>query len=92
MAKAEDGTGLEMSPAVWREIEDILIQTSATSGVCLIIDYGADFSFSNTLRGIKGHKFVNDDTILKRPGEVDLSVNVNFADLAAITKHHTNCK
>ncbi|KAG8342778.1 hypothetical protein TRVL_06395 [Trypanosoma vivax] len=45
---------------------------------CLIIDYGKDDHMQSTLRGIRGHKFV--DPLLS-PGEVDLSSWVSFKQL-----------
>jgi NADH dehydrogenase [ubiquinone] 1 alpha subcomplex assembly factor 7 len=44
----------------------------------LIVDYGKDEHMKDTLRGIRGHKFVNP---LLSPGEVDLSAWVNFWQL-----------
>lgn len=45
---------------------------------CLIIDYGKDEHMEDTLRGIRGHKFV--DPLLS-PGDVDLSAWVSFKQL-----------
>ncbi|EKF26916.1 hypothetical protein MOQ_009384 [Trypanosoma cruzi marinkellei] len=45
---------------------------------CLIIDYGKDEHMHSTLRGIRGHRFV--DPLLS-PGEVDLSSWVSFKQL-----------
>jgi len=47
-------------------------------GACLIIDYGKDEYMSDTVRGIRGHKFVNP---LLSPGDVDLSAWVSFKQL-----------
>lgn len=44
----------------------------------LIIDYGKDEHMSDTLRGIRGHKFV--DPLLS-PGDIDLSAWVSFKQL-----------
>jgi NADH dehydrogenase [ubiquinone] 1 alpha subcomplex assembly factor 7 len=44
----------------------------------LIIDYGKDEHMKDTLRGIRGHKFVNP---LISPGDVDLSAWVSFKQL-----------
>ena len=44
----------------------------------LAIDYGKDEHMSDTLRGIRGHKFVNP---LMSPGDVDLSAWVAFNQL-----------
>jgi NADH dehydrogenase [ubiquinone] 1 alpha subcomplex assembly factor 7 len=50
----------------------------AGKAACLIIDYGKDEHMSNTLRGIRGHKFVNP---LLSPGDIDLSAWVSFKQL-----------
>ena len=50
----------------------------AHKGACLIIDYGKDETMASTLRGIRGHKFV--DPLLS-PGDVDLSAWVSFSQL-----------
>ncbi|CAJ0755557.1 4556_t:CDS:2 [Entrophospora sp. SA101] len=44
-------------------------------GAALLIDYGQDFIQGDTLRAIRNHKFINP---MSSPGEVDLSVDVNF--------------
>lgn len=36
----------------------------------LIVDYGHDHGFGDSLRGIKQHKYV--DSVFEGPGEVDL--------------------
>eukprot|EP00388_Colpodella_angusta_P005648 GDKJ01017339.1.p1 GENE.GDKJ01017339.1~~GDKJ01017339.1.p1 ORF type:complete len:172 (-),score=12.73 GDKJ01017339.1:70-543(-) len=50
----------------------------SNKAACLIIDYGKDEHMENTLRGIRGHKFV--DPLLS-PGDVDLSAWVSFKQL-----------
>ena len=51
---------------------------TAGKGAALLIDYGKDEHMSSTLRGIRGHKFV--DPLLS-PGDVDLSAWVSFKQL-----------
>ena len=48
---------------------------SQKSGAALIVDYGSDTIPINTLRGIRKHEFVSP---LESPGDVDLSVDVDF--------------
>lgn len=48
-------------------------------GAALIIDYGSNGPSSDSLRGIKDHKFCHP---LMEPGQVDLSVDVDFSYLA----------
>lgn len=50
----------------------------AQKAACLIIDYGKDENMKHTLRGIRGHRFV--DPLLS-PGDVDLSCWVSFKQL-----------
>lgn len=61
------------------EMSDIV--KSSDIGAGLVIDYGTTTIPINTLRGIKDHKFVNP---LSEPGEVDLSIDVDFGALAEI--------
>lgn len=63
------------------EMSDIVKSSDIGGG--LIIDYGTTTIPINTLRGIKEHKFVNP---LGEPGEVDLSIDVDFGALAGILK------
>eukprot|EP00759_Apiculatamorpha_spiralis_P057361 PhF_6_TR8619/c1_g1_i1/m.13444/K18164/NDUFAF7; NADH dehydrogenase [ubiquinone] 1 alpha subcomplex assembly factor 7 len=50
----------------------------AGTGAALIIDYGKDEHMMDTVRGIRGHKYV--DPLLS-PGDVDLSAWVSFKQL-----------
>jgi NADH dehydrogenase [ubiquinone] 1 alpha subcomplex assembly factor 7 len=61
--------------AIIQQISEIL---STRSGACLIIDYGQEKKTKYTLRGIYKHKFVN---VLEKPGEVDLSVDVDWDEI-----------
>lgn len=67
------------SHAYMYEMSDIV--KSSDIGAGLVIDYGTTTIPINTLRGIKDHKFVNP---LAEPGEVDLSIDVDFGALAEI--------
>ena len=55
-----------------------------TKGHGLVVDYGENQALSDSLWGIKNHKYVDMDTILHKPGEVDLSCYVNFQSLSHI--------
>jgi NADH dehydrogenase [ubiquinone] 1 alpha subcomplex assembly factor 7 len=59
---------------------EILMKRMVDAGkaACLIIDYGKDEHMKDTLRGIRGHKFVNP---LLAPGDIDLSAWVSFKQL-----------
>lgn len=68
---------IEISPEAFILAQEMskLIST-ASSGACLLIDYGpADRIPIDSLRGIKAHKMVSPFLL---PGEVDLSADVDF--------------
>ena len=50
------------------------------NGAFLVMDYGENQGFSDSVRAIRNHKFVKN--ILDFPGEVDLSAYVNFLSLS----------
>ena len=56
----------------------------------LIIDYGEEAAFSNSLRGILKQRIYKDDDILKYSGECDLSAYVNFQMLKNVIKNFRN--
>ena len=47
-------------------------------GAVLVIDYGEDHAFSDSVRAIRRHKYLSKQDLLDYPGEADLSVYVNF--------------
>ena len=73
-----------MSAAAAALIQDITRRIGTTSGACLIIDYGNNAPAGDTLRGIKEHRFVHP---LSEPGDVDLSVDVDFSLLCRIAEN-----
>jgi NADH dehydrogenase [ubiquinone] 1 alpha subcomplex assembly factor 7 len=56
------------------------------NGAALIIDYGENHAFKDSVRAIRKHKFVEEDLLLEFPGEVDLSAYVNFLSLSHAAK------
>ncbi|KAJ3829700.1 S-adenosyl-L-methionine-dependent methyltransferase [Lentinula raphanica] len=80
------GSDLEVSPTSFRlarKVGELLskrpTETGLSLGGCgLIIDYGGDHAFGNSRRGFKNHQVVD---IFHRPGECDLTANVDFAYL-----------
>ncbi|KAJ3714122.1 S-adenosyl-L-methionine-dependent methyltransferase [Lentinula raphanica] len=80
------GSDLEVSPTSFRlarKVGKLLSKrptpTGSSLGGCgLIIDYGGDHAFGNSRRGFKNHQVVD---IFHRPGECDLTANVDFAYL-----------
>ncbi|GME94877.1 unnamed protein product [Ambrosiozyma monospora] len=76
------GSRIEICPESHKFISQIAqILSSAPVGAGLIIDYGTTTIPINTLRGIKNHKFVDP---LTEPGEIDLSIDVDFTDLSML--------
>ncbi|KAK2460941.1 hypothetical protein APHAL10511_007411 [Amanita phalloides] len=76
------GSTIEVSPLsfkIARKIGAILAShgDSASSGGCaLVIDYGGDKVYGDSFRAFKDHRIVD---VFHRPGECDLTANVDFA-------------
>jgi len=81
--KAEVGAVYETSPASIALVEEISRTIAAQGGAALIVDYGHDGGFGDTLQAVAQHKYAS---ILDAPGEADLSAHVDFAALAAGAK------
>lgn len=64
-----------------------LLSSSPCGGVALLIDYGDSAPTRPSVRGIRAHQFVS---MLDAPGDVDLSADVNFGDIAAIARMDTS--
>ncbi|KAG2110250.1 S-adenosyl-L-methionine-dependent methyltransferase [Suillus discolor] len=71
------GTRIEVSRASMNQARGIgkLINTKG-GGSALVVDYGADRAFGDSLRAFKKHKIVD---IFCSPGECDVTTNVDFA-------------
>ncbi|QPG74369.1 hypothetical protein FOA43_001696 [Brettanomyces nanus] len=69
------------------EMADVVKQGDIGAG--LIIDYGKMTTPIETLRGIRHHKFVDP---LTRPGEVDLSADVDFGKLISLLRDQKDMK
>jgi NADH dehydrogenase [ubiquinone] 1 alpha subcomplex assembly factor 7 len=80
---AEDGAVYETSPASIALAEEISRTISARGGAALIVDYGHDGGFGDTLQAVANHKYAG---VLDAPGDADLSTHVDFAALAAAAK------
>lgn len=69
-------------------IMELVNNNGKGQGAALIIDYGlAEEVPLNSLRGIYKHKFVSP---FYRPGEVDLSIDVDFGNLKLLAQPHVN--
>ncbi|KAF9478849.1 DUF185-domain-containing protein [Pholiota conissans] len=81
------GSTLEVSPTsfrIARKVGELLATGSAEEelsigGAGLIIDYGANHAFDNSLRAFQNHKIVDP---FHAPGTADLTANVDFAYLS----------
>ncbi|CAH1765813.1 10323_t:CDS:2, partial [Entrophospora sp. SA101] len=74
--KFKIGDKIEISPESFKTAKQISKYIGHNKGgAALLIDYGQDFIQGDTLRAIRNHKFINP---MSSPGEVDLSVDVNF--------------
>ncbi|KAI0687721.1 S-adenosyl-L-methionine-dependent methyltransferase [Cytidiella melzeri] len=79
------GSRLEVAPVSFKIARRIgeLLHSPANSedgaaGCALIVDYGGEKSYGNSFRAFKDHKIVD---VFHRPGECDLTTNVDFAYL-----------
>jgi len=74
-----------VSPAARGFVEEVAKRLTEVGGAALLVDYGDEVAPQDSLRGIKAHRFVHP---LHAPGEVDLSVDVDFGALrrAALAK------
>jgi len=74
------GARIEVSAASFqtaRKLGTLLSQGSG--GSALVVDYGADHAVGNSFRAFKGHALADP---FDRPGQADLTANVDFAYLA----------
>ena len=79
VGEAKDGAVYETSPASIALTEEISRIIATRGGAALIIDYGHEGGFGDTLQAVAKHKYAS---ILEAPGEADLSAHVDFAALA----------
>lgn len=84
-AQAKIGDCVEISPVGIALMQDISKRVADHGGGALIVDYGHDHPSELSLRGIKHHEFVSP---LAEPGEVDLSIDVDFATLRKYATQH----
>ncbi|CCL99309.1 uncharacterized protein FIBRA_01325 [Fibroporia radiculosa] len=81
------GSQIEVSPAAFkiaRRVGELVCEAggSGVAGSALIVDYGGDRAYGNSFRAFKEHKIVD---VFHRPGECDLTTNVDFAYLKEAT-------
>ncbi|KAH7884401.1 S-adenosyl-L-methionine-dependent methyltransferase [Phlebopus sp. FC_14] len=80
------GSRIEVSGAsvkIARQISELIKGDgpSAEGGCALVIDYGGERTFGSSLRAFKEHKIVD---IFHRPGECDITANVDFTLLKEV--------
>lgn len=77
----QEGDVLEMHPG-FAQFADTLRQWSALPLAALIIDYGhTETAFGETLQAISRHRYAS---IFEKPGEMDLTAHVDFAELKGL--------
>lgn len=81
---AEVGAICEVCPQGILLVQDIAQVLSKNGGSALIVDYGQDGS-TDSIRAFSRHKQVD---VLRRPGEVDVTADVDFAAL----RHAVNAR
>jgi NADH dehydrogenase [ubiquinone] 1 alpha subcomplex assembly factor 7 len=67
------GEGVEISPIALSVVQEVSRVISHQGGAALFIDYGEDYTASDTLRGFRKHQVVN---VLAEPGVVDVTADV----------------
>ncbi|CAG9320125.1 unnamed protein product [Blepharisma stoltei] len=87
-----EGNRIELSPVSVSLMTQICDFINSTVGAGIIIDYGENHSFSNSIRGIKGHEKLDADKWLQMPGKVDLSAYVDFSTLKAVADTYTDLR
>ncbi|KAG0331951.1 NADH dehydrogenase [ubiquinone] complex I, assembly factor 7 [Podila humilis] len=84
----QPGDRIEISPDSFRVAHEMAKHMNKHGGSALIVDYGKDEIQGDTLRGIHKHKFTH---VLTQPGNVDLSVDVDFQYLKQATEELVDC-
>lgn len=75
---------LEVQPDVLTMVDQINYHINHFGGAALIIDYGYWEGEGDSIQAVYKHKYVD---ILEHPGEADLSVHVNFKNIALHCKN-----
>lgn len=80
----QHGNTIEISKEGIKLMQDICELIKLSTSACLLIDYGEEHAFADSIRGIKKHEKIPKEEWLQAPGEVDLSAYVDFAALKAV--------
>ncbi|KAI0247657.1 DUF185-domain-containing protein [Lactifluus subvellereus] len=74
------GARIEVSAASFQTARKLgTLLSRGAGGSALVVDYGADHAVGNSFRAFKGHTLADP---FDRPGQADLTANVDFAYLA----------
>ena len=79
-ADAPEGTVFEASPAAREAAAALGARLAAQGGVALLLDYGGEGGFGDTLQAVSRHGRA--DPLASPPGSVDLTAHVDFAAVA----------
>lgn len=69
---------LEVCPQGMRLAAELAKRVSQEGGAALVVDYGRDAPYPDSLQAIREHSFVH---MLSQPGHADLSAHVDFSAL-----------
>lgn len=87
----QTGDMIEISPHSQNIMTDMAELISITKGAGLIIDYGENQALTNSIRAIKGHKYLSEPEMIRMPGKADLSAYVNFRALSFAAQNVKGC-
>ncbi|KAI9103246.1 S-adenosyl-L-methionine-dependent methyltransferase [Phlyctochytrium arcticum] len=82
------GDRVEVSPDSYSIAHQIARRINSDGGSALYIDYGNSHLTGDSLRGIAHHSFTS---VLSRPGDIDLSADVDFALLNSAAEGFATC-
>lgn len=80
--------GLEVSPQAMATAGHLAGRVSAQGGAALLIDYGRNRPYPDSLQAIKQHKFC---ALLEQPGLADLSAHVDFGAVRYVMELWSCC-
>lgn len=80
---AMPGDEVEVCPAAMALVQDLSTRIARTRGAALLVDYGGNHAFPDSLRAFHKHEQAHP---LFRPGEVDLTFDVDFAALKGVVQ------
>jgi NADH dehydrogenase [ubiquinone] 1 alpha subcomplex assembly factor 7 len=83
------GDVVEIQPAALTISRAIGERIAEDGGAALFIDYGHDGATGDSLQAVRRHAFHD---VLQTPGEADLTVHVNFADLRRSIGDQARCQ